>query len=95
VTTTVHDLGRTSGTFSFFYDAFNIPDRFEVIYQGATLLNTGFVPSPFPRPPGVPPTVPGTATVNLTYNGASPLITVIVTGSQSGTAWDYRVGCPT
>jgi hypothetical protein len=94
VTTTTYDLGRTAGTFSFFYDAFDVPDRFEVIYQGTHLLDTGFVPSPFPRPPLVPPTIPGTATVALTYGGGSSLITVIVTGSASGTAWDYTVGCP-
>ena len=94
VTTTVHDLGRTSGTFSFFYDAINVPDRFEVIYQGVHLHDTGFVPSPYPRPIGVPPTIPGTATVNLTYSGTSTLVTVIVTGSAPNTAWDYEVRCP-
>ena len=92
VTTTVHDLGRTSGTFSFFYDAFTIPDRFEVIYQGHTLHDTGFVP--FPDPRVAPPTIPGSGTVSLTYSGTSSVVTVIVTGSESGTAWDYVVGCP-
>ena len=81
VTTTVHDLGRTSGTFPFSYEAFSIPDRFEVIYQGTTLLDTGFVS--------------GSATHPLTYSGTATVVTVIVTGSSSGTAWDYVAGCPT
>jgi hypothetical protein len=91
VTTNTYDLGRTSGTFSFFYNAFDIPDRFEVIYQGTTLLDTGFVPVP---PGPAPPTTPGTATVHLTYSGTSSLVTVIVTGSDPRTDWDYTISCP-
>jgi hypothetical protein len=80
VTTTVHDLGRANGTFNFSFDAFNIPDRFEVIYQGHTLLDTGNVSQ--------------TGSHNLTYSGTATLVTVIVTGSAPGTAWNYTVGCP-
>lgn len=85
VTTTLHDLGRTSGTFAFSYQAFSVPDRFEVIYEGNRLLDTGLVPRPGS---------PGAATVNLTYRGASTTVTVIVTGSQPGTSWNYTVSCP-
>ena len=80
VTRTVHSLGRTSGTFPFSYQAFSIPDRFEVIYEGRTLLDTG--------------SVSGGATQNLTYTGSATVITVVVTG-PSGTLWNYTVGCPT
>jgi hypothetical protein len=31
----------------------------------------------------------------LTYSGTATVVTVIVTGSSSGTAWNYTVGCPT
>jgi hypothetical protein len=86
VTTTLHDLGRTSGTFAFSYQAFSVPDRFEVFHEGNRLLDTGLVPRPGS---------PGAATVNLTYSGASTTVTVIVTGSQPGTAWNYTVACPT
>jgi hypothetical protein len=75
VTTTVHDLGQSSGTFPFTYEAFSVPDQFEVIYQGTTLLNTG--------------SVSGGATVNLSYSGHATVVTVIVTG-PSGTAWTTR-----
>ncbi len=79
-TTTVHQLGTTSGSFVFTYQAFSVPDRFEVIYMGSPLLDTG--------------SVSGGATVNLSFSGTSSLITVIVTG-PSGTAWNYTVNCPT
>jgi hypothetical protein len=81
VTTTVHALGRTSGTFQFIRDAFGIPDRFEVIYEGHVLLDTG--------------NVSGAATHSITYGpGTSTSITVRVTG-PTGTAWTYTVSCPT
>jgi len=81
VTTTVHALGQTSGTFKFIRDAFGIPDRFEVIYEGHVLLDTG--------------DVSGAATHSITYGpGTSTNITVRVTG-PTGTAWTYTVSCPT
>lgn len=80
VTTTVHELGQASGTFSFTYQAFSVPDRFDVIYEGAVIYTTG-------QP------VSGGATVPITYSGASTQVTVVVTG-PSGTAWNYLVACP-
>lgn len=82
VTTTVHELGRTSGTFLFTYDALTIPDRFDVQYQGATLYTTGGF-------------VSGTGSKSITYSGTSTKVTVVVTGSTQGTAWNYVVNCPT
>ena len=79
-TTTVHNLGQSAGTFAFRYQAYTIMDRFQVIYEGAPLLDTGIVA--------------GGTTVNLTYAGSATTVTVIVTG-PSGTGWDYTVNCPT
>jgi hypothetical protein len=79
VTTTIHQLGATSGTFVFDFEAFSVPDRFEVIYMGDTLLDTG--------------PVSGGAALGLSYSGSSSLVTVIVTG-PSGTAWNYALNCP-
>jgi hypothetical protein len=81
VTTTVHQLGRTSGNFVLSWDAFSIPDKFDVFYQGALLYSTGFVSF--------------TGTHTITYSGTSTQVTVVVTGSAPGTAWTYMVACPT
>jgi hypothetical protein len=80
VTTTVHELGRTSGSFLFSWDALTIPDKFDVFYQGALVFSTGFVSF--------------TGTHTITYTGTSTQVTVIVTGSSPSTAWDYTVACP-
>jgi len=80
VTTNVHELGRTSGTFVFSWDAFSIPDKFDVSYQGTLLFSTGFVSF--------------TGSKSITYSGTSTKVTVVVTGSAAGTAWTYMVNCP-
>jgi len=81
VTTTVHELGATSGTFEFVYDAYGIPDQFDIYYEGNLIYTTGGA-------------VSGSATVPVSYSGTATSITVVVTG-PSGTAWDYVVSCPT
>lgn len=81
VTSTVHELAATSGTFSFAYEAYSVPDQFDVYYEGALVFSTD---AP----------VSGSATVPITYGpGTSTEITVVVTG-PGGTAWQYLVGCP-
>lgn len=80
VTTNVHEMGRTSGSFVFSWDAFSIPDKFDVSYQGTLLFSTGFVSF--------------TGTHTITYSGTSTKITVVVTGSDAFTAWNYVVNCP-
>lgn len=82
VTNTDHELGRTSGTFVFSYDALTIPDKFEIRYQGALIFTTNDF-------------VSGTGSKSISYSGSSSKITVTVTGSSSGTAWSYVVNCPT
>lgn len=82
VTTTVHELGATSGTFVFDYDAFSIPDRFDITYDGAVIFTTGGF-------------VSGSNSVPVRFGpGRSTTITVTVTGSTAGTAWTYTVRCP-
>jgi hypothetical protein len=82
VTNTVHELGRTSGTFRFQYEAFGIPDQFEIFYQGTRIYTTG----------GAVSGNNGAGDL-VTYGGTSTQITVRVTG-PSGTAWNYTVFCP-
>jgi hypothetical protein len=82
VTTTVHDLGRTDGTFPFTWDAFFEPDTFEILYEGRQLFSTG--------------PVSGTGSTSVAYGGASTQVTVRVTGTPGSptTVWNYTVGCP-
>ncbi|MHB8647719.1 MAG: hypothetical protein ACYDAR_18210 [Thermomicrobiales bacterium] len=80
VTTNVHELGRTSGRFVFSWDAFAIPDKYDIFYQGVLLFSTGFVSF--------------TGTQTITYSGTSTRVTVVVTGSNAFTAWTYVVNCP-
>jgi hypothetical protein len=83
VTRTV-ELGRSSGTFNFSYNTYQIADRIVVTYQGKTLFDTSCV---------------GTSgSVNLTYAGTATSVTVSVTpncsGGGSSTQWTFTVGCP-
>jgi hypothetical protein len=81
VSITTHELGRTSGRFRFDYEAFTIPDRFELIYEGTTLLDTG--------------PVSGNDTRFVSFSGTSTQLTVRVTGNtDTSTRWNYTVYCP-
>jgi hypothetical protein len=80
VTRTVHELGQPSGTFNFTYEAYSVPDQFDVYYQGQLIFTTG---AP----------VSGGDTVPITYSGTATTIEVVVTG-PAGTLWDYVVACP-
>lgn len=86
VTTTVHDIGVAGPTsFVFDWEAQNVPDQFEVFYEGALIHDTGVVGDAINE---------GTGSATLTVPaGTSTQVTVVVTG-PSGTAWDYRVNCP-
>lgn len=81
VTTNVHELGRTSGTFDLSYQMYTVPDQLDLYYQGALLYSTG-------EP------VSSDATVPITFSGTSSQVTIVVTGPP-GTSWHYTVACPT
>ena len=80
VTRTVHELGQPSGTFNFTYEAFSVPDQFDVYYEGQLIFTTG---GP----------VSGGDTVPITYSGTATTVEVVVTGPP-GTLWNYVVACP-
>jgi hypothetical protein len=74
-------LGRTSGTFRFDFQAFTIPDRFEVFYEGKLLFDSGVVS--------------GSGSQLLTFGpGSATFVTVRATGFDAGTLYEYAVGCP-
>jgi len=78
--TNTYDIGRTCGTLPFSYDAFFIPDQFQIFYEGDILVDTG--------------SVSGGQALSLRYTGSTSLVTVVVTAALEGTAWTYTVGCP-
>lgn len=87
VTSTNHDLGIAGPTeFLFEWEAINIPDRFQVFYEGSEIYDTGFVGDQTGEGTG-------SDTVSVPV-GTSTQITVVVTGSDPSTAWNYRVNCP-
>lgn len=80
IVTNTHQLGRTSGTFSFQWDAQQLPDQFEVFYQGQRLFNSG--------------SVTGAGSTLIPYSGSSSAVTVTVTAMSERVLWTYIVGCP-
>jgi hypothetical protein len=78
--TTVHSVGRNSGTFLFEWDADDNPDTFEIFYQGSLIFTTGSI------------TDDGQA--NVTFGpGTSTFVTVRVTTGMNSVVWNYTVNC--
>ena len=76
-------MGATSGTFTFTYDAYAIPDKFDIYYEDKQIYTTGGE-------------VADSGSAIITYGpGSSTNIKVVVTANQSGTAWNYKITCPT
>lgn len=87
VTVTDHQLGVSGPTsFLFEWEAINIPDQFEVLYEGVVIFDTGLVGDDINEGTG-------SAIVNVPA-GAATTVTVRVTGPDAGTAWSYVVNCP-
>ncbi len=86
-------LGKTSGTFSFTYETFCIPDRFVLWYEGHVIYDTGCVQTGS----GMGCLFNSPVTVPVSFSGSSTQLTVQVIpncGGTVGTAWNFRVGCP-
>ncbi|WP_448573194.1 hypothetical protein [Trichothermofontia sp.] len=75
-------LTSNRGTVSISYEHYDVPDRLQVIYEGKTVIDTGFVPNT------------GNASFNL--QGQANFVDVVVTGNpqQSTTEWNYTLSCP-
>lgn len=84
VTETVHGLGTTAGRVEAFYDMYGIPDMMEIFYNNQLVATTGGM-------------VQHTGSLSFYYPGPpSPSTCMIrMTGSGEGTAWNYRIDCPT
>ena len=79
-------------TFDFQFEAYSVPDKFKVEYDGSVRLDSGWRGSRAPY--GEVLSGPGTLTEYelFTKTGADST-KVVVSGEQSGTAWKYRVRC--
>jgi len=81
--TRIIEMGKSSGTFSFGYNTFTIPDEMIVTYEGKVLFDTGCVGQ--------------SDVVTLSYAGVSTKISVQVKPNCQGdtsTGWEFTVGCP-
>jgi len=94
------DLGSATGLVTLQYNAVGIPDKFEMIWNGSTVIDTGFRGSSkyndqlnalgYPDVSG-----PGTGEDFFTKTSASPsTVTLIITAPLGGTVWTAVVYCP-
>lgn len=80
--TRTYNLGGTSGTMSLTFETYSVQDRIKVMYQGATLIDTGCVGA--------------NGTKSAPYSGTATQATVVVEpncAGGSGTAWDFTFNC--
>jgi hypothetical protein len=93
-------LGLGTGNVSFNFNAFSVPDQFQVYYNGSLVIDTGFRGDSsynaqlnalgYPNVSG-----PGSGVTSFTKPNASPqTCLVVVTAPLTGTAWEFLVGCP-
>jgi hypothetical protein len=83
--TYTYELGRTTGTFTFFWDTGGYRDRFILRYQNGVLFDTGC-------------NVAANRSQVLNYSGATSTISVevqAICASPPGfTGWSFRLSCP-
>ena len=93
-------LGFGTGNVSFTYNAYSVPDQFQVYYNGSLVIDTGFRGDAsynaqlnalgYPNVSG-----PGSGSSSFTKTSALPeTCLVVITAPLAGTAWEFLVGCP-
>ena len=79
--TFAHYVGIGPGTVDFSYDAYSIPDAFDLIGPGGRLFSTGGL-------------VSGSSTEAVTvFEDGPATVFVSVSAPNDGTAWEYALGC--
>jgi hypothetical protein len=98
-------LGSDLGTVTLSYNAFGIPDKFIVIFDGVEVINTGYRGDASQqtalndalslRGEG-PETIQGTGVGSATFNKNSSTTTAIlrIYAPMSGTSWEAQLSCP-
>jgi hypothetical protein len=89
-------LGSTAGTVTLDYDAYSVPDRFRVSYNGVTVIDTGLVgDSGNYDGEDVVTAGPGSGSASFFKPADGPTFAVVtVNAPYSGTAWEFNLGCP-
>ncbi|MCC7370317.1 MAG: hypothetical protein IT306_17970 [Chloroflexi bacterium] len=77
--TTVHNLGRSSGTLHIDWDSFPAADQYQIFYEGVEILNTGLVSN--------------SGSANVPFAGTSTFIQVTVTTGPGSNQWTYTIAC--
>lgn len=80
-----YQMGGSPGVVRLDYNAYDVPDQFEILYDGAVVATT------------VDP-VAGTGSLSFDYNpagGGPTAVTIRVTATIGGTGWDYVLYYPT
>ena len=94
------DVGNGTGNLTLTFDAYSVPDKFEVFWNNTTVIDTGFRGSSSYNSalnalgyPNVSGPGSGTATFNKTAQTPS-VVTVVITAPLVGTAWEASLSCP-
>lgn len=75
-----YNVGRTSGSFPFDYNMYSVPDQARIVdINGRELFNTGGL-------------VSGSRSTAVNLQGESNVV-VLINAPNSGTAWDFTIGC--
>jgi hypothetical protein len=75
-----YNVGSGQGSFPFNYQMYSVPDQARIIdIAGRELYNTGGL-------------VSGSSSVNVALRGESNVV-VLINAPNSGTAWDFQIGC--
>lgn len=86
VTNTIHQIGRPGPTsFVLAYETYDVPDRIRVYYEGAQILDTGYIGDAINE---------GTGSVVVSVPPGSATSVQVRIDGEPGTDWDYQVNCP-
>jgi PKD repeat protein len=99
---TTINLGTSTGVVTLRYDMYSVPDRMAVVWNGNTVIDTGYCGDSRYQSqidsivgPGNTIRTPsrGTATFNKTESEPQS-VTIYVWGPLGGTSWKFSIGCP-
>lgn len=99
------DLGSGTGLVTLSYQAYSVPDKFILMYDGVEVINTGYVGDKWRQTglnnaliaKGVATetiTGPGKGTISFTKTTATTTATLIVWAPVASTGWQAFVSCP-